>query len=83
MILEEIYNINQYNMTSNVDSITSIGAAGLLSLPFRYVRQQYQKRRQPPYLTHIVASFSARRFIPSYSDLFSQSNYGDDELDVF
>jgi hypothetical protein len=30
-----------------------------------------------------VASFSARRCIPSYSDLFSQSNDSDDNLDAF
>ena len=53
-----------------------------ISTPFRYLQQQYrQRRRQYRHSKRIVASFSALRYIPTYSDVISQSNDDDNDKD--
>jgi hypothetical protein len=78
MTLDELYNTNHRNTTNTVDTTL----AGMSS-PFRTLQQQL--RVQPyrnRYTKQIVASFSARRLIPNYSDLFSQSIESYDDLDT-
>ena len=75
MTLEELYNI--HNRENDEDNPTILGT----SSPIRYLRQLYRRQQRRP--RRIVASFSARRYIPTYSDLISQSNHYDEYLDTF
>ncbi len=69
MMLEELDNVHGSDYDDD-DNTT----AGMIAL-FRFLRQNHPRPRQ------IIASFSARRYIPTYSDLASQSNDIDDDFD--
>ena len=77
IILDELDNIQNRVKRDDDDTIS----AGTLP-PFRYLEQLYRQRHRYP-RQRIVASFSAQRIIPTYSDLVSQSSDNIDDLDTF
>ena len=75
MSLEELYNI-QDTKSDDTDTTTSGTSTGLTLL--RFLTKQYRRQRHS---NGIIASFSAKRYIPTYSDLLSQSNDDEEDLD--
>lgn len=75
MLLEQIDHVHDCDAAAADDDITT----AVMRAPFRFVRQKYQRLNHP---RQIIASFSAQRIISTYSDLASQSNDFDDELDM-
>jgi hypothetical protein len=73
MTLEELFNIKDTNSDDNTDTTITSELS-----PLRFLLQQYQRHRHS---NQIIASFSAKRYIPTYSDLISQSNDDEEDLD--
>jgi hypothetical protein len=72
--LEELYNIQDTKKSDDCDTTTAGG-----TLPLRFLVEQYRQQRHS---NRIIASFSAKRYIPTFSDLASQSNDDEEDLDI-